>query len=113
MVSNRIAVQAPTDVHVYITRTPGLATHTIVAYWELQLFVHLFEVHITRLLREKYDSKTTWDWAQPESGWRELLPMNGRADLVVHTVDKDRKILIRRIGELQFGITEEETFSLR
>ena len=114
--NNVIVVRAPEGVHVRIARRENAAeaTHEVLASWEVGLFVKLFELHITRTLTAKYSEGTCWDWG-PGSGWRELLPLTGQARLTAHLpTGEDHKVLVRRIGEMNLAVQEEEqTYSIR
>ena len=112
--NNVIVVRAPGGTHIRIARRDTAeATHEVLASWEVGLFVRLFELHITRTLTAKY-GEVCWNW-ESRQGWRELLPLTGQAHLTVHlSTGENRKVLARRIGDMDIAILEEEqTYSIR
>jgi len=116
MAKNSIIVRTFRGAHIRIARRGNAeeATHEVLASWEIGLFVRLFELHITRTLTAKYGEGVCWDW-ESRQGWRELLPLTGQAHLTVHLpTGEDRKVLARRIGDMNIAIREEEqTYSIR
>jgi len=113
---NKIAVNVREDEHIRISRRGNAAevTHEILASWEIELFVRLLELHITRILIGKYGDGVCWDW-QSRQDWREFLPLTGKANLTVHLpAGEDRKVIVRRIGDINIAVQEEEKrYSLR
>jgi len=110
MANNVIVVRAPEGAHVKIFRRGNAAevTHEVLASWEIELLVRLFELHITRILIEKYGEGICWDW-QSRQGWRDFLPLTGKASLTVHLPKgEDRKVIVRRIGDINIAVQEEE-----
>ena len=113
---NTIVARAPEGAHIHIARRGNAdeATHEVLASWEIESFVRLLELHITRTLAAKYGEGTCWDW-QSRQDWRKLLPLTGKVNLTVHLqTGEDRKVLVRRIGDINIAIQEEEqVISLR
>lgn len=111
---NVIIVRAPEGAHIRIARRDAdEATHEVLASWEVELLVKLFELHITRTLTAKY-GEACWDW-DSQQGWRELLPLTGQASLTVHLpTGEDRKVFVRRVGDMSIAVREEEqAYSIR
>jgi hypothetical protein len=88
--ANKIIVRAPGNVHIRIARRESAdrATHEVLTSGEKERFVKFFELHITRIITAKYGEKAWWFWF-PGYGWRDLLPLTGKAYLTIRRQPDD------------------------